>query len=374
MRILIAPNAMKGSLSASEFANAIAEGLLQADNTLKIIKHPLADGGDGTNELLIKGLNGVFIPVRVHDPLGRSIDSRYGWIPESRCAIIEMAEASGIKLLAVDELNPMTATSRGTGELMLKAINDGAQKIILGIGGSATVDGGIGMLKALGFSLTDLLGEEIPEGGEGLFRLNCINAKNVQPKTLNCEIVIATDVTNPLLGVEGAAVVYGPQKGATPLMVRDLDLGLKNYVGVLEQYSQKDLVGLSGGGAAGGIAVPLIAFFNARMESGAELIIELLGVLDDLNKCDLVITGEGCIDIQTCQGKGPAVIAHAARRAGIPVIAIGGAVKQEASELFDGIFSITNGPLSLEEAMEDSYDLTKSASFQLGKLLKTFLK
>ncbi len=374
MRILIAPNAMKGSLSASEFANAIAEGLLQADNTYEIIKHPLADGGDGTNELLIKGLNGIFVPVKVHDPLGRLIDSRYGWIPESMCAIIEMAEASGIKLLINNELNPMVASSHGTGELMLEAIKNGAQKIILGIGGSATVDGGIGMLKALGFSLTDNSGVEIPEGGDGLIRLKSINAGNILPNILNCEIVVATDVTNPLLGADGAAAVYGPQKGATNLMVHDLERGLRNYIEVLAQYSNEDLVGMSGGGAAGGIAIPLIAFLNARIVSGAELIIELLGVLDDLENCDLVITGEGCIDIQTCQGKGPAVVARAARRAGIPVIAIGGSVKQEASELFDGIFSITSGPLALEEAIRNSSDLTKSAAFQLGKLLKSVVK
>ena len=235
MRILIAPNAMKGSLSASEFANAIAEGLLQADNTYEIIKHPLADGGDGTNELLIKGLNGIFVPVKVHDPLGRLIDSRYGWIPESMCAIIEMAEASGIKLLINNELNPMVASSQGTGELMLEAIKNGAQKIILGIGGSATVDGGIGMLKALGFSLTDNSGVEIPEGGDGLIRLKSINAGNILPNILNCEIVVATDVTNPLLGADGAAAVYGPQKGATNLMVHDLERGLRNYIEVLER-------------------------------------------------------------------------------------------------------------------------------------------
>ena len=374
MRIMIAPNAMKGSLSATDFADAISEGLRMADGTFEIIKHPLADGGDGTNELLINALNGIFIPVPVHDPLGRPIISRFGWIPETKCAIIEMAEASGLKLLANDELNPMVASSRGTGELILDAIKNGAQKIILGIGGSATVDGGIGMLKGLGFSLGDISGDEIQEGGTGLIQLAQILTDRVSQEALKCEIIIATDVTNPLLGVEGAATVYGPQKGATPSMVNNLELGLKNFVKVLEQCSQKELVGMAGGGAAGGIAVPLIAFFNARIVSGAELIIELLGVPDDLRNCDLVITGEGCIDLQTCKGKGPAIIAKAARQAGIPVIAIGGTVREEASELFDGIFSITSGPASLEEAIENGFELTKSAAFQLGKLIKTFSK
>lgn len=374
MRILVAPNAMKGSLSASDFADAIEEGLNLADGSTEVLKRPLADGGDGTNKLLIKALNGLFIPVQVHDPLGRVIVSRFGWLSESKCAVIEMAEASGLKLLATDELNPMKASSRGTGELILAAIEKGAQKIILGIGGSATVDGGIGILKALGFRLSDKSGIEINEGGEGLNQIVKIFKDNVNPNILNCEIVIATDVKNPVLGNEGAATIYGPQKGATPLMVNDLESGFQNYVRILEQVSHKELDELVGGGAAGGVALPLIAFLNARMESGAELIMELLGVLDELKKCDLVITGEGCIDLQTCQGKGPAVVALAAREAGIPVIAIGGTIRDEASALFDGIFSITDGPLSLEDAMANSYELTKSLAFQLGKIIKTFLK
>ena len=374
MRILVAPNAMKGSLSASDFADAIEEGLKLADGSTEVLKRPLADGGDGTNELLIKVLNGLFIPVQVHDPLGRVIVSRFGWLSESKCAVIEMAEASGLKLLATDELNPMKASSRGTGELILAAIEKGAQKIILGIGGSATVDGGIGILKALGFRLSDKSGIEINEGGEGLNQIVKIFKDNVNPNILNCEIIIATDVKNPVLGNEGAATIYGPQKGATPLMVNDLESGLQNYVRILEQVSHKELDELVGGGAAGGVALPLIAFLNAHMESGAELIMELLGVLDELKKCDLVITGEGCIDLQTCQGKGPAVVALAAREAGIPVIAIGGTIRDEASALFDGIFSITDGPLSLEDAMANSCELTKSLAFQLGKIIKTFLK
>ncbi len=374
MRILIAPNAMKGSLPATEFAKAISEGLQLADNSIETIQKPLADGGDGTNELIIKALNGEFIPVKVHDPLGRLIDCRFGWLSEKKCAIIEMAEPSGLKLLANHELNPMVASSIGTGELVRSAIMYGAQEIILGIGGSATVDGGIGMLKGLGFLLTDSSGVEIPQGGNGLIHVAHIIKDNVDHNTLNCKIVIATDVTNPLTGKEGAATVYGPQKGATPKMVEELEAGFLNYLSVLEHYSHKNLADLEGGGAAGGIAVPLVALLGARIVSGAEFVIDLLGVLDDIRNCDLVITGEGCVDIQTCQGKGPAVIAHAAHESGIPVIALGGAVGQEASELFDGIFSITNGPMSLQKSMQDSYNLTKSAAFQLGRFLKSISK
>jgi len=369
MRILIVPNAMKGSMSASDFADAIGEGLLMADPKFELAKYPLADGGDGTAELLVKALNGEFVPVKVHDPLGREIMSRFGWIENLKLAVIEMAEASGLKLLASSELNPMLASSRGTGELMVEAVKQGAQKIILGIGGSATVDGGIGMLKALGFELLDTSGNEVIEGGNGLIQVNQVLSGNAKPQILNCEIIIASDVRNPLLGENGAAAIYGPQKGATDQMVISLELGFENYIKVLEKSAQKALKDIVGGGAAGGIAIPLIAFLNARMVSGAELIIDLLGVIKDLKSCDLVITGEGCIDLQTCQGKGPAVIAKAAHKAGIPIIAIGGMVKQEASYLFNGIFSIAKGPVSLDEMMKNASELTKSFSFELGKLL-----
>ena len=374
MRILIAPNAMKGSISASEFADAIGEGLLMADDSFELVKHPMADGGDGTLELLVKGMGATFIAVEVHDPLGRIIISRFGWLPESKCAIIEMAEASGMRLLAASELNPMIASSRGTGELIGEAIRRGAEKIILGIGGSATVDGGIGMLKALEFRLVDINGNEVTEGGGGLKQVTAVFTDKVRPELLKCEIIIASDVTNPLLGDNGAVKIFAPQKGATVRMIDELTMGFENYIDVLEQLSLKDLKGIAGGGAAGGMAIPLIALCNARIESGAALILNLLGVYNDLQKCNLVITGEGCIDLQSCQGKGPAEIANAARQAGIPVIAIGGTIKHEASYLFNGIFSITSGPISLEYAMKNAFDLTKKLSCELGKLIKTFLK
>lgn len=374
MRILIAPNAMKGSISAFGFADAIAEGLLKASDSFELVKCPLADGGDGTLEVLINALSGIFVPVKVHDPLGRMINSRFGWLSESKCAIIEMAEASGIRLMTVGDLNPMIATSRGTGELILEAIKRGAKKIILGIGGSATIDGGLGMLKALGFRITDVDENEVAEGGNGLIRVARVIADNVPGELFKCEIVIASDVTNPLLGENGAAEIFGPQKGASRQMIGDLESGLKNFVTALGQFSTIDLTGIVGGGAAGGIAIPLIAFCNARIVSGAGLIFDLTGVFDKMKDCDLVITGEGCIDLQTIQGKGPAVIAVAARQAGIPVIAIGGTVKAEASHLFDGIFSITNGPSSLGDAMENASELTKTFSYELGKLIKPFKK
>jgi len=365
---------MKGSISATEFANAIAEGLLQANDRFELIQLPMADGGDGTLELLVKAMGGIFIPVNVHDPLDRMISSRFGWIADSKCAIIEMAEASGLKLLADTELNPMVASSRGTGELMLEAIDRGAQKIILGIGGSATVDGGIGMLKALGFRLVDVNGSEVNEGGNGLIQLVSVFTGKVRPEMLNCEIVIASDVTNPLLGDQGTVKIYGPQKGVTLQMIEDLTMGFQNYIAVLEKLSRKELHDMAGGGAAGGIAIPLIAFLNATIVPGAALILNLLGVDSALKNCDLAITGEGCIDLQSCHGKGPAVIADLARQARIPVIAIGGTVKQEASYLFDGIFSISAGPSSLEFGMINAYNLTKQCAFELGKLLNTFAK
>ena len=369
MRILLAPNAMKGSLSASQFAYAMEEGLLMANKEFECIKHPLADGGDGTAEVLVEALNGEFIAVEVSDPLGRKFSSRFGWIPATKTAVIEMADASGLRLLALSELNPMIASSYGTGELMLEAVKMGATKIILGIGGSATVEGGIGMLMSLGFDLTDIDGNEISEGGMGLSQLAHVSSNNVPKSILNCEIIIASDVTNPLLGEKGAVNVYGAQKGATPEMMPKLEVGLQNYVKVLEEITKKELVNIVGGGAAGGISIPLLALLNARTVNGSDLIFDLLGIFDDLKKCDLVITGEGCIDLQTCYGKGPAAIAQEAKKLGIPVIAIGGKVKSEASYLFDGIFSISNGPTTLEDAMKNAFELTKQVSCQIGKVI-----
>ena len=374
MRILIAPNAMKGSLSAIEFANAIVEGLLLANKDFELVKRPLADGGDGTLEVLVNAMGGIFIPVKVHDPMGRAIIARFGWVAESKCAIIEMAEASGLKLLTTSELNPMIASSHGTGELILAAINQGAKKIILGIGGSATVDGGIGMLKALGFGIVGADGNEVDEGGNGLIQVDKVLYNDVKTAILECEIVIASDVKNPLFGENGGIKIYSSQKGASEQMILDLISGFKNYVAVIEQFSQKKLERIAGGGAAGGLAIPLLAFLNARIVNGAELIMDQLGIFNDLKYCDLVITGEGCVDLQTCQGKAPAAIANAAHQVGIPVIAIGGSIKYEASPLFDGIFSISNGPSSLEDAMKNAFELTKELSKELGKLFKTHLK
>ncbi len=374
MRILIAPNAMKGSLTADEFANAIEEGLLKADQSLTVIKRPLADGGDGTTSLLIKTLNGTFVPVEVLDPLGRKIQSRFGWLADSKCAIIEMAEASGLDLLTNAELNPMIASSFGTGELMNAAVAHGAKKIILGIGGSATVDGGLGMLKALGFSATDSAGHEVSLGGNGLLLLSQLSPKQVNKRFSECEIVVATDVTNVLLGKHGAAQVYGPQKGADAQMVVTLEKGLSNFISILESQSGLKLKETIGGGAAGGIALPLMAYFNARVINGALLVIELLGILDELKMADLVITGEGSLDAQTINGKGPAAIALAARNAGIPVIAIGGLIDDQASTLFDGMFSIINRPMELSEAMANAYELTASLSFELGKATGIYRK
>ncbi len=374
MRILISPNAMKGSMTASEFAQAIAEGLLLANPEFELVLRPLADGGDGTSEVLVNTLKGLFVPVMVSDPLGRKVSSRFGWLAESECAIVEMAEASGLKMLGLNELNPMVASSRGTGELIISAIELGAKKIILGIGGSATVDGGIGMLKSLGYKLLDNGGKEVHEGGQGLIEVAQIDSAEVNSDLLNCEFVIASDVVNPIFGDDGGIAVYAPQKGATPQMIEDLTNGFENYISVLEQTSGKKLHSLIGGGAAGGIAIPLTALLNARIVNGAETIMETLGIIDELKTCDLVITGEGCIDLQTSNGKGAAAVAKEAHKAGIPVIAIGGIVKPEASPFFNGVFSITNGPCDLDHAMKNAYELTKTLSRELGNLIKKIFR
>ena len=367
MKVLIAPNAMKGSLSAVEFAAAIAEGLIQANPDWELVIKPIADGGDGTLEVLLNTLDGEYITEFCHDPLGRDIISRYGWISKTNTAVIEMAEASGLKLLSSEEYNPLVASTRGTGDLINAAVKKGAEKIILGIGGSATVDGGTGMLKALGFSLLDKFGNEIQEGGGGLSHLKTIKFDKAHSAFNDCEIYIASDVTNQLFGENGGVEVYSPQKGASREVIDNITSGFENYLDVIKTTKGKDLTDLIGGGAAGGVAIPLVAFLDAKMISGAELVLNLSGLNANLEYFDLIITGEGCVDDQTFNGKGAAAVAKLARNAGVPIIAIGGIVKAEASPLFNGIYSICNGPITLGDAMAHAYDLTKNLCYELGK-------
>lgn len=364
MRILIAPNSMKGSITATEFANVVEKAFLEVSGEFSIRKVPVADGGDFTGEVLRQALGAEQVFHEVLDPLGRKINAQFA--VSKKTAIIEMADASGIKLLQDHELNPLKTSTYGTGQLIARAIELGCTEILLGIGGSATVDGGTGMMEALGFTLLDGNNSPVPGNGENTGVVRKILKKSY-PDNLSLKIIC--DVDNPLLGSKGAASVFAPQKGATPQMVQTLEKGLKNWVQVLESETDKELANLKGAGAAGGIALPLLAFFNAEIVRGADFILKKLHFERDTEWADLVITGEGKIDHQTLSDKAPKSVADWARKAGKPVIAIGGAVENDASGSFDGIFSFLPGPLSLTESMKNSKKLLFDFSRELAKFI-----
>ncbi|MFW6259814.1 MAG: glycerate kinase, partial [Tangfeifania sp.] len=305
MKILIAPNSMKGSLDAFEFAETVEQAFQKCSHSFEIRKMPVADGGDLTGKVLAQAFEARQISYTVHDPLRRKIQAEF-WVSD-KTGIIEMAEASGIKRLKTEELNPMKASSRGTGQLLSEAIKKGCTEILLGAGGSATVDGGSGMLEALGFKFFDSEGNQLSGNGGNLEKIKKID----KPEFLKqIKIQVISDVDNPLLGEKGAANVFAPQKGATPEMVETLERGLKNWAGLLEKESGSKLSDLKGAGAAGGIALPLIAYFGAEIVPGADFILKKLNFEEHVQWADIVITGEGKIDAQTLGDKAPVVVAR----------------------------------------------------------------
>lgn len=364
MKLLIAPNSMKGSLDAFRFADVVEQAFLKCSSSFKIQKIPVADGGDLTGRVLSEALDAEKVELKVLDPLGREIKSEYS--VSGKTAVIEMADASGIKQMKPEELNPMKTSSFGTGQLMQHAIENGCTEILLGVGGSATVDGGAGMLEALGFQFFDSKGNNVAGNGAGLERISRIN----KPERLqNIRIKVISDVDNPLLGKKGAAKVFGPQKGANPEMVTKLENGLKNWVSLLESEVGKNLSDLKGAGAAGGIALPLVTWFDAEIVPGANFILKKLNFEDHVKWADMIITGEGKIDAQTLGNKAPVAVARIARMHKKPVVAIGGSVEKEASEGFSAMFSFINRPLTLDQSMEESEKLLAEFSFELARLV-----
>lgn len=365
MKVLIAPNSMKGSLSAFDFADIVAKAFHAVSPDFEMKKIPVADGGDFTREVLSDNLQATKVEVEVHDPLGKKIQSNYS--VSGTTAVIEMADASGMKLLQANELNPMLTSSFGTGELVRHAIESGCNEIYLAVGGSATVDGGLGMMKALGFGLLDDKMNELHGSGQDLVHLKSIRKSNLLD---NVRIKIICDVDNPLLGSNGAARVFGPQKGADSEMVEILENGLKNLAELLKKETGKDLRNISGAGAAGGISLPLLAFDQAEIVKGADFVCEKLDLENWIRWADIVITGEGKIDQQTLNNKAPYAVAKLARKNKRPVLAVGGKVESEASSAFDGIFSLVNGPVALEDAMNNAGVYLYQTSYELAKLIK----
>jgi glycerate kinase len=373
MQILIAPNAFKNSLEADEVALAIKEGLEQSNLKCDVNCFPVGDGGDGTGKLLLNHLGGRIIDFAALDPLGRKITSTFGLIDEGKTAVIEMANASGLRLLRTDELNPLRASTYGTGQLITAALGKGVTKIILCIGGSATVDGGVGILQALGFQFLDGNGKPLANLPETLTQLHVIDLSKVDTRIQNCKIVILCDVENVLLGPLGAAAVFGPQKGADPNAVIRLDASLAKLRDVVLRQNGKDIASLKRGGAAGGIAAGLAGLLNAELVNGIDFFLSITNFDSALGNADLVITGEGSIDLQTLQGKGPFGVAKKAREKGIPVIGIAGKVPLETieplNEYFDVISSINNEPMDLAVALASTEENLIRTARSIGNLI-----
>jgi glycerate kinase len=374
MRIVIAPNAFKGSLSALEAATAIGEGIRIAAPDADLVLVPIADGGDGTVDALVAATQGERRTRRVHGPLVDPVDAEYGLIDQGSTAVIEMAKAAGLALVPKDKRDPRVTTTYGVGELLQYAYDEGARRFIVGIGGSATNDGGAGMAQALGYHLLDDKGLELPPGGLALKRLARIHVGGVHANWKETEVDVACDVTNPLTGPRGASAVYGPQKGATPDMVAELDAALHHFAEVIRRDLGVDVEQLPGAGAAGGLGAGLVAFVGARLRPGAEMVMEALHLDERLTGAELVITGEGRIDSQTARfGKGPAAVARHAKSAGIPVVAIGGSVADETELrlLFDGLEATVAEPGTLEEAIAQARPLLVRAATRLMWLVLT---
>ncbi|TMJ93225.1 MAG: glycerate kinase, partial [Actinobacteria bacterium] len=344
------PQSFKGSADAVAVASAIARGVRRAWPEAEVEEVPLADGGEGTVRALVHATKGTTQLTRVHDPLGREIDAAWGIFGDGTTAIVEMAAASGLPLLRPEERDPRVTSTRGTGELILAAAQSGAHRIVIGIGGSATNDGGAGMARALGYRFFDREGRELPEGGAALARLQRIDGQT-DPRLVRPAIDVACDVRNPLLGPEGASAVYGPQKGATPEIVRELDAALVRYADVLEAFVGRRIRDVPGAGAAGGLGAGLLAFLDARLVSGAELVLGAVGFAERLRGADLVITGEGRIDRQSGYGKLTGAVAAAARRARVPVVAVAGGLGLGHESAGLERIAVASEGVSLGEAM-----------------------
>ncbi len=356
MKAVVAIDSFKGSLTSMEAGYAAAEGIRRADPEAQVTVRPLADGGEGTVRALVGGMDGVTQRVSVTGPLGEKVSCEYGIIEESRTAVIEMSGAAGITLVPEEERNPMNTTTYGVGEVIRDAISKGCRRFIVGIGGSATNDGGIGMLQALGFGCLDTEGNSVAFGAKGLEKLASINADKVIPELSECRFRVACDVTNPLCGASGASAVYGPQKGATPSMVQRMDEWLGQYAGLAAGSFPKADAAYPGTGAAGGLGFAFLAFTDAVLESGVRIVLEETALESFVREADIVVTGEGRLDGQTAMGKAPVGVAKLAKKYGKPVIALSGCVTADAAECnkqgIDAFFPILRSVVTLEEAMD----------------------
>lgn len=355
MKIVIAPQGFKGNLTALEVARAIEAGVKRiVPDALTILK-PMADGGEGTVQALVDATGGEIMTTEVTGPLGERINAHWGILNDRVTAVIEMAAASGLPLVPPEKRNPLTTTTYGTGELILAALAKGCRKLIIGIGGSATNDGGAGMAQALGARFLDAKGKELAPGGAALADLEHIDVTNLDPRLVGFEVTLACDVNNPLCGPRGASAIYGPQKGATPELVEQLDAALAHYADVVRKDLGADVQNVAGAGAAGGLGMGLMVFLKARLIPGIDVVIEATNLVADLTGADLVFTAEGRIDCQSAMGKVLTGVALKAKEFGSPVIALAGEVADDCRVVYeqgiDAVLSIAPGPISLDQSM-----------------------
>ena len=372
MKIVIAPDSFKDSLSAADVASAIALGLRQALPEAALIERPMADGGEGTMQAIMAACQGELRSLTVDGPLGQPTLAHWGWLAGERTAIIEMAEASGLQLLERQQRDACNSSTYGTGQLVAAAIEAGASRIILAIGGSATNDAGTGMLCALGLRLADAQGAELPRGGLALARLASVDIGGLDRRLADVQFEVAADVDNPLCGPNGASHIFGPQKGATPEQVVALDKALDHFADHCAPLLGNDYRNLPGCGAAGGMGFAAKAFLNASFRPGVEVVAQLVGLAEAVQGADLVITGEGRFDAQTLRGKTPFGVARVARAAGVPVVVIAGTLGEGYQEMYaqgvDAAFSLASGPMTLEQACTDAAALLSDRARDIGLL------
>lgn len=372
---VLAPDSFKGSMTAKQVCDAMERGIKKVLPDAECIKVPMADGGEGTMQSLVDATNGTIYELDVAGPLGKQVKARYGIMGTGKTAAIEMASASGIHFVDENTKNPLITTTYGTGQLVKACLDRGVHKIILGIGGSATNDGGAGFARALGAKFLDKEGRELPPGGAALAGLDRIDISSLDPRLKDVDIEVACDVTNPLCGKTGASFVFGPQKGATAEMVTILDNALDRYAGIISRNLKKEVKDVPGAGAAGGLGAGLLAFTNARLEKGVDIIINYTNLKEIVQKADIVFTGEGGIDFQTQYGKTPFGVARTAKAADKTVIAIAGYIGEGIEQLysigFDAILGIVPGAMTIGEAMRKGAENVERTVENIVRLLNS---
>ncbi|EJM47978.1 glycerate kinase [Pseudomonas sp. GM33] len=372
MKIVIAPDSFKDSLSAQSVADAIALGLAQVWPDAQLIKCPMADGGEGTVESILAACEGELRRTLVRGPLGAMVEAAWGWLPQSHTAIIEMAEASGLQLVPVAQRDACISSTFGTGQLIRAALDAGAQRVILAIGGSATNDGGAGAVQALGVKLLDAQGQTLSPGGLALAQLARVDLSDIDPRLAQVRFDIAADVNNPLCGPHGASVIFGPQKGASPVQVEQLDQALGHFADHCAAALSNDVRDEPGSGAAGGLGFAAKAFLGAQFKAGVEVVGELVGLAEAVAGADLVITGEGRFDAQTLRGKTPFGVARVARQHAVPVIVIAGTLGEGYQALYehgiDAAFALASGPMPLEQACAEAPRLLRERATDIARV------